>query len=641
MIYGTIANDLLARGYEPIPCAGKRPIYSDWQNKVGVNPAKHYEANVGLLTRSTPALDVDFEDSSVLDIVESVIGNNPKRIGRKGALYLFRTDAPFRKMRREYVRDSEHGAIEWLADGQQFIAYGTHPDTGRPYMWVGGRGPRDVESHDLTTVDETAALRILDEIEERLLASGWQRKAGATGSTGSMIRRSSPVEFDIPESDYTQRQIECLKALPHLDAEDYGSWIAVGHALRSEGFEFDVYDAWSRTAPNYDRDACIKRWESFNPRSAGAYSLLRAAGMSTAKLDFEPVAGAQEEPAAPAKKSPDIQTIASIAERKPPDWLVKGLIPKVSLVGLIASPNAGKSFLLLDLCAAVERAGSSDVTWFGRRVKADERSICVVFSYEGSMVVRARALRKRFDGVGSRIVIESGWPNLRDPESVSRVMERIGEIEQSLGGRVRLIAFDTLNLALAGGNENSSEDMGAAVGAIKRLRDAYRCSVVVVHHLGKDETKGARGHTSLLGALDTEITIVGDRVAPTRTIELTKCRDGDGIGGFGWFRLSVVGLGFDEDGDEMTSCVVEPTVEEEAAAGRMKEAEERVRKALEPFPGGLSKNALFAAVGGNRNRFFADLEALREAGKIEFKAGERGALLVVWGCGSTSTTSTN
>jgi hypothetical protein len=637
MSYGTTANDLLARGYEPIPCAGKRPIYSDWQNKVGVNPAKHYEANVGLLTRSTPALDVDFDNEDVLGIVESIIGNAPKRIGRKGALYLFRTDSPFRKMRREYVRDGERGAIEWLADGQQFIAYGVHPDTGRPYTWVGGCGPRDVESRELKTVDETAALRILDEIEGRLLAAGWQRKSGAAGSTGSMIRRGSPVEFGIPEADYTQRQIECLKALPHLDAEDYGSWIAVGHALRSEGFEFEVYDAWSRTAPNYDRDACIKRWESFNPRSAGAYSLLRAAGMSSARLDFEPVAGAKEEPAAPAKKSPDIQTIASIAERKPPEWLVKGLIPKVSLVGLIASPNAGKSFLLLDLCAAVERAGSSDVTWFGRRVKADERSICVVFSYEGSMVVRAKALRKRFAGVGSRIVIESGWPNLRDPESVSRVMERIREIEEGLEGRVRLIAFDTLNLALAGGNENSSEDMGAAVGAIKRLRDAFRCSVVVSHHLGKDETKGARGHTSLLGALDTEITIVGDQAAPTRTIELTKCRDGDRVGNFGWFRLSAVGLGFDEDGDEITSCVVEPTVEEEAAAGRMKEAEERVRKALEPFPSGLSKNALFAAVGGYRNRFFADLEALREAGRVEFRPGARGAVLVVWKGGPTNT----
>jgi hypothetical protein len=209
-------------------------------------------------------------------------------------------------------------------------------------------------------------------------------------------------------------------------------------------------------------------------------------------------------------------------------------------------------------------------------------------------------------------------------------MERIREIEQALGGRVRLIAFDTLNLALSGGNENSSEDMGAAVGAIKRLRDAHHCSVVVVHHLGKDETKGARGHTSLLGALDTEITIVGDRAAPTRTIELTKCRDGDGIGGFGWFRLAVVGLGFDEDGDEMTSCVVEPTVEEEAAAGRMKEAEERVRKALEPFPDGLSKSALHEAVGGRKERFLDDLEALREAGRVEFRPGARGAVLVVW-----------
>jgi hypothetical protein len=283
--YGALATTLQALGYQPIPCHGKRPLLSDWPKNVGADPRKHAGANVGILTSTTPALDVDFTDPAILALIRPLVGAAPERIGRKGALYLFRTDAPFRKLRREYVRGDESGAVEFLGEGQQFIAYGTHPDTGKPYTWTGGTGPADIRADDLPYIDEQAARDLLDQIELRLLAAGWGRKQYTIGAS-AMVRRSSPVEFDIPAGDYTQRQLECLKALPYIDAEDYGSWIAAGHSLKAEELSFEVFDAWSKTAPNYDRNACLQRWESFQPRSAGAYSLLRAAGLSSAMLDF-------------------------------------------------------------------------------------------------------------------------------------------------------------------------------------------------------------------------------------------------------------------------------------------------------------------------------------------------------------------
>jgi hypothetical protein len=58
-----------------------------------------------------------------------------------------------------------------------------------------------------------------------------------------------------------------------------------------------------------------------------------------------------------------------------------------------------------------------------------------------------------------------------------------------------------------GFNENSSEDMGAFITQAGKLQELYECALMVIHHSGKDVTKGLRGHSSLLGAVDTELEI--------------------------------------------------------------------------------------------------------------------------------------
>jgi len=62
---------------------------------------------------------------------------------------------------------------------------------------------------------------------------------------------------------------------------------------------------------------------------------------------------------------------------------------------------------------------------------------------------------------------------------------------------------------MSGGNfnENSSEDMGAFITQAGKLQEIFECALMVIHHSGKDVTKGLRGHSSLLGAVDTELEI--------------------------------------------------------------------------------------------------------------------------------------
>nr|MBP9064269.1 AAA family ATPase [Aquabacterium sp.] len=102
-------------------------------------------------------------------------------------------------------------------------------------------------------------------------------------------------------------------------------------------------------------------------------------------------------------------------------------------------------------------------------------------------------------------------------------------------------------------DENSSKDMGELLQAAKRFQATTGGLVVLVHHTGKDATKGLRGHSSLFAALDAviEVTRDGDR----RRWSVAKSKDGeDGDGRV--FKLTVVDLDRDDVGDLVTSCVV-------------------------------------------------------------------------------------
>ncbi len=98
--------------------------------------------------------------------------------------------------------------------------------------------------------------------------------------------------------------------------------------------------------------------------------------------------------------------------------------------------------------------------------------------------------------------------------------------------------------------------MGQVIAHCKFINRKTGATVVVVHHSGKDESRGARGWSGWKGAVDAEIEIT--RNGDMRTISVTKMKDGTDGMQFG-FKLKTIPLGVDEDGDLITSCVVEHT----------------------------------------------------------------------------------
>jgi RecA-family ATPase len=193
---------LLTAGYVPIPTEGKKPPVPGWQNLAATEADiddwfRQYDTalNTGLLTRTTPGVDIDVLDPDVADEIEALLweiigtrgmvrfGQPPKRAA------LFRTETPFKKiLTPSFTSPSgKKNKVEVLCDGQQIVVFGTHPDTGKPYAWHGGE-PGDIARADLPELTRAAASEFITGATAIMRARGWTeevRKLNGVHHAGS------------------------------------------------------------------------------------------------------------------------------------------------------------------------------------------------------------------------------------------------------------------------------------------------------------------------------------------------------------------------------------------------------------------------------------------------------------------------
>jgi len=200
---------------------------------------------------------------------------------------------------------------------------------------------------------------------------------------------------------------------------------------------------------------------------------------------------------------------------------------------------------------------ASGQTWLGHEVQGEGGVLYVAGEGHGGIGTRIAGLRKQYDLKDIPVGVIRSQVNLRGSESdFTDLLIAIAESEIE---KPKLIIIDTLARAFGGGNENASEDMGAFIAQCGRLQAATEAALLVVHHSGKDASLGLRGHSSFLGAVDTQIEITRHQEAQSGTLKLTKQKDGkDGIEIH--FSLDSVnleppkGLGF--EADESATLVV-------------------------------------------------------------------------------------
>jgi hypothetical protein len=98
--------------------------------------------------------------------------------------------------------------------------------------------------------------------------------------------------------------------------------------------------------------------------------------------------------------------------------------------------------------------------------------------------------------------------------------------------------------------------MGQVLIHAQAIADRTGCCVLVIHHSGKDTSRGMRGSTALPGGFDSVFRINRHEDDPTvRMFHVEKQRDEADAGDL-YFKLDIFSLGFDLDGEPVTTCLV-------------------------------------------------------------------------------------
>lgn len=255
-----------------------------------------------------------------------------------------------------------------------------------------------------------------------------------------------------------------------------------------------------------------------------------------------------EKPALPLLWLDDIQSVFEAKD------FVQGVLVEGGTAVVYGDSNTGKTFWTTDLALHV----AAGKPWNGRRVDQGGVVYCAL---EGGNGFRNRVAAWRRTHAPN----DDGLPfaaipaalNLLDPNAdAPRLITAIKAAAKRMDRPVKLVVIDTLSRALAGGNENSSDDMGTLIRNVDAVREATGACVLLIHHSGKDAAKGARGHSLLRAAVDTEIEVRTDEATGSRTASVVKQRELAKGGAFG-FRLDVIVLGHNQHGEDVTTCLVQ------------------------------------------------------------------------------------
>lgn len=251
-----------------------------------------------------------------------------------------------------------------------------------------------------------------------------------------------------------------------------------------------------------------------------------------------------------------VRTGPTTLDRPRPTWTIRGHLPGHAWGVAYGRPGGGKSFHTLTLAMELARGG----TWAG--VQLDPIPVLYVVAERMPVHTERVEAWQAYHGLPvPELFSDMEWnPQLGSPTDVAYLCS----VVQSVGAK--FVCIDTLHQCMLGMEENSSAEMSRVIDALNQITRATDGGTVhVVHHTGKDPTKGMRGSSAILGAAGYTLEITGDPTAVK--VQHTKLNAGAEPMPE-WYRLETLALPDHPDtGDPRTGAVMVPTTRKLAQEG--------------------------------------------------------------------------
>ncbi len=244
--------------------------------------------------------------------------------------------------------------------------------------------------------------------------------------------------------------------------------------------------------------------------------------------------------------------------------LVEGLIAVGDVAVFYGAAKTGKSFLTVDLALSL----SNGDVWFDRSTRHAKVLYWAGEDFKGLIARRAACTRHKgacgvfsigddplslapskaadtLDALSNVLRYELAPSSLKDPSNYSKLPP--------------VLIVDTWAMLTASMDENSGKDMSAAMAALRELQTrVFNLTIIIIHHGGKDGSRGMRGHSSLLAAVDVAIEV--DRSSKGLGRWSVRSARRNPTGATGHFRLKQVSLPHNEfslAGKQLKTCIFE------------------------------------------------------------------------------------
>ena len=275
----------------PIKAGAKYPATKGWTKlratleDVNKWSEVRYYGGFGVLGEFNPGIDIDVQDAGVvrqlIAWVHKNIGVAPVRIGNAPRVLIPCAAPPGGLGADSSAKyEDELGVshqIEIKAKGQQWVAYGKHPKTGKPYVWTGGE-LHSVDSDLLPTLTGEKINELFNYFES-IRPTSWETlskrrtRARAGGlTTDGLLQGVDAFENYKPALNIDPDRVRSILAALSPDAGER-SWRTVGMALyhqfdgSAEGME--IFRDWSENSVEYDLDEIEARWPSWASTTYG------------------------------------------------------------------------------------------------------------------------------------------------------------------------------------------------------------------------------------------------------------------------------------------------------------------------------------------------------------------------------------
>ncbi len=456
---------LVEAGYIPLPIrpGSKSPVSKGWALPDYTPPQKgDASKGIGIVCGRgafpIAAIDIDITDEEIAaamrNKVRTLFGQEPVyRVGRSPKCLIVCRHESEGIPKRSSTRYT-CGAIEILGAGQQFVAFGKHPDTKREYYWP-DKSIFDVRAEALPVV--TAA-----QIQELFSLYEWMAEQRGFALV-SKSKKDLPAKRDDydpddpldrpPKVDKTYEELgEMLK---EMDPDCGRSlWLRTGMALHHqtdggpEGLR--LWDEWSAKGKKYKPNECANFYGGFGrnrQRPVTAASLIKAARI--AKEEKEAKATASEEELKTAVDLFDIdkwKTGRFTGEPEPLPMVIDGVLQRGIVAAMYSAGGAGKSTVALNMAVKIALAEKPDnpfdegppVTFLGQNVIG---GAVVILTAEDPDII----LHRRFNETVKAVAGELG---MLPEEALARVQKNL-YIASTFGHSVQLFRIKAVDQTLA------------------------------------------------------------------------------------------------------------------------------------------------------------------------------------------------